>query len=74
LDNFTRKFKYSKIWFSRSRNSNSRFSFWWIWWRSSFLQDATEEYNGATWTSVNPMFKYSKRLIEEVQQVLKQQL
>jgi hypothetical protein len=28
LDNITWKFKYSKTCFSRSRNSNSSFSFW----------------------------------------------
>jgi hypothetical protein len=35
------------------RNSNCSFSFWWIYWYSS-LQDATEEYNGTSWTSHPP--------------------
>jgi hypothetical protein len=37
-------------------NTNSSFSFWWYYW--SLLQ-ATEEYNGTSWTAGS--FKYSKK-------------
>jgi hypothetical protein len=35
---------------SRSRNSNCRISFWWRTWFRCYT--ATEEYDGATWTTV----------------------
>jgi hypothetical protein len=40
----------SKISFSRSRNTNSRFSFWWIIIQQLEL-NATEEYDGSAWTA-----------------------
>jgi hypothetical protein len=39
------KFKYSKKYFSRSRNSNSRFRFWWN--VLPGVTAATEEWTGA---------------------------
>jgi hypothetical protein len=41
---------------SRSRNTNSSFSFWWLWYTCT---GATEEYDGSTWTK-SYWFKYSK--------------
>jgi hypothetical protein len=43
-----RKFKYSKTEYSRCRNTNSSFSFWW---NTPPIIGATEEYNGTTWTA-----------------------
>jgi hypothetical protein len=53
LGNFTRKFKHSKTESRKCWYSNSCISFWWLCW--SRFQNATEEYNGATWTSSNPL-------------------
>jgi hypothetical protein len=43
-----RKFRNSKISFSRSRNTNCRFRIWWIYTANS---TATEEYDGTAWTA-----------------------
>jgi hypothetical protein len=53
-------------------HSNSSFSFWWRSSSRSSLQDATEEYDGTTWTASSNRFKYSKRRFRRLQ-VLKQQ-
>jgi hypothetical protein len=41
-------FKYSKIIFSWSRNTNFSSSIWWLYWNST---GATEEYDGSTWAT-----------------------
>jgi hypothetical protein len=58
LDNFSRKFKHSKKIFSRSRNTNSSISFWWLY--GTAVTGATEEYDGTTWATCPGSFKYSK--------------
>jgi hypothetical protein len=42
--------------FSRSRYTNCRISFWWLYYQ---VTAATEEYNGSTWTTVSSA-EYSK--------------
>jgi hypothetical protein len=54
-----RKFSNSKTSFSRSRNSNSSYSFWWGCW--SAYTNATEEYDGSTWTTSPASLATAKR-------------
>jgi hypothetical protein len=55
------KFKHSKICFSRCRNTNCSFSFWWL--CTASTTGATEEYDGTSWTTSPASLEYSKRLL-----------
>jgi hypothetical protein len=50
LGHLVNYFKHSKICFSRSRNTNSCFRFWWLY-SPNYYTAATEEYDGTSWTS-----------------------
>jgi hypothetical protein len=43
----------------RCRNTNSSFSFWWLYYQ--LHTGATEEYDGSTWTASSWKFKHTAR-------------